>query len=112
MESEGEEIMPSAGRIRMEERYGAIREGAGTVAVRGKEYSVKQVLAQWMMDVPELWTLDAGELGDDRYWVRVLDADDRYVVVFEFDGNFDIVGEMRVDSLAWEGEAFFTSRTR
>jgi transposase InsO family protein len=100
------------GKIRMVEKYGEIREGASTIAVRGKEYRFKQILARWMMDVPEVWTLDGGELGDDRYWIRVLDADDRCVVVFEFDGEFGILSEMRADSMAWEGESFFISRTR
>src|SRR3972149_5248788 len=75
------------------EKYGEFREGACTIAIRGVEYRLKQVLARWMMDVPEVWTLDGGELGDDRYWRKFLDAGDRYVVVFEFDGKFDIVAE-------------------
>jgi hypothetical protein len=33
-------------------------------------------------------------------------------VVFEFNGDFDILSEMRVDSLEWEGEDFFGSRWR
>ncbi|MGE5698450.1 MAG: hypothetical protein ACM31N_00040 [Deltaproteobacteria bacterium] len=105
-------MKPVPGRTRMVERYGEIREEARTLAVRGVEYRFKEILARWMMDVPEIWTLDGGELGEDRYWIRFLDADDRYVVVFEFDGGFDILAEMRVDSMAWEGESFFTSRTR
>lgn len=100
------------GRRRMEERYGEPGSGGARLVVRGEEYRLKQVLSKWMMDVPELWTIDGGGLGDDRYWIRCLDADDRYIVVFEFNGAFDILSEMRVDSLAWEGEDFFTSRTR
>jgi len=100
------------GKTRMVKKYGEIREETGSISVRGVEYRLKQILARWMMDVPEVWTLDGGELGEDRYWIRFLDADDRYVVVFEFDGKFDILSEMRVDSMAWEGERFFTSRTR
>ncbi len=96
----------------MERRYGPPGSGRPAVRVRGTPYTVRQVLAKWMMDVPEVWTIDGGELEDDRYWVRFLDGDDRYVVVFEFDGEFGILSEDRVDSLEWEGERFFTSRTR
>ena len=39
-----------------------------------------------------------------------LDSDDRRFVVFEFDAGFDILSEMRADSLAWEGDDFFFSR--
>jgi len=96
----------------MVERYGEIREDVRTVVVRGKEHRLREILARWMMDVPEVWTLDGGAFGDDRYWIRVYDADDRYVAVFEFDGAFRILSEMRADGLEWEGEAFFSSRTR
>jgi hypothetical protein len=96
----------------MEERYGEPGTGSSTVVVRDVPYPLKRILARWMMDVPEIWTIDGGALGDDRYWVRFLDADDRYVVVLEFNGSFDILSETRVDSMAWEGRDFFTSRTR
>lgn len=96
----------------MENRYGEPGTGSSTIVVRGVSHRLKQVLAKWMMDVPEIWTIDGGVLEDDRYWIRFLDADDRYIVVFEFNGDFDILSEMRVDSLAWEGRDFFISRTR
>lgn len=102
----------ASGKAKMLEKYGEIREEVSTIRVGEVDLGLKQVLARWMMDVPEVWTLDGGKLADDRYWIRFLDADDRYVVVFEFDGKFDILAEMRVDSMAWEGESFFTSRTR
>lgn len=100
------------GRDEMEKRYGRPGTGSDAVAVGPVRYRLKQILAKWMMDVPEVWTIDGGVLEDDRYWIRFLDADDRYFVVFEFDGSFAILSEMRVDSLAWEGDDFFKSRTR
>jgi transposase InsO family protein len=71
------------GKTRMVERYGEIREGTGAIIVRGVEFRPRRILARWMMDVPEVWSLDGGALGDDRYWIRFLDADDRCIVVFE-----------------------------
>ena len=50
------------------------------------------------------------DLGGDRDWIRFLDSDDRRYVVFEFDAGFDILSEMRADSLEWEGDDFFFSR--
>lgn len=104
--------MDFPGRKRMEARYGEVGTGGATIVVKDSEYPLKRIFAKWMMDVPEVWTIDGGVLGKDRFWVRFLDADDRCVVVFEFDGDFEILSEMRVDSMAWEGEDFFTSRTR
>lgn len=100
------------GRFRMEERYGDIGTGGSAVVVGGVQYGLKQVFARWMMDVPEVWTIDGGTLSDGRHWIRFLDGDDRYIVAFEFDDDFEILSEMRVDSLAWEKDNFFISRTR
>jgi hypothetical protein len=100
------------GRKKMEERYGQVDTGAKTIEVRGVRYRLREVLARWMMDVPEIMTLEGGTLGEDRHWIRFIDKDDRTYVVFEFNGDFDILSEMRVDSLEWEGEDFFGSRWR
>ena len=53
-----------------------------------------------------------GDARGDRHWIRLIDKDDRTYVVFEFNEDFDILSEMRVDSLEWEGEDFFGSRWR
>jgi hypothetical protein len=94
----------------MERRYGKVESGARTIDVRGVRYRLREVLARWMMDVPEIFTLDGGTLGEDRHWIRFIDKEDRTYVVFEFDGEFGIQSEMRVDSLEWEGDHFFGSR--
>jgi len=100
------------GRPEMEEKYGPLESGGKTVTVRGAPYGLRRILAKWSMDVPEIMTVDGGACGEDRFWIRILDKDDRCYVVFEFDGDFDILAEMRADSLAWEGEDFFSSRWR
>jgi hypothetical protein len=106
--------MGKYGRAReeMEKRYGEVGSGAATLVVRGVTYRLREILARWMMDVPEIMTLDAGVLGEDRFFLRFIDKDDRCYVAFEFNGEFDILSEMRADSLAWEGEDFFASRWR
>jgi len=100
------------GRGEMERRYGTVESGGRTIVVRGASYRLREVLARWMMDVPEIMTLDGGTLAEDRHWIRFIDKEDRTYVVFEFNGEFDILAEMRVDSLEWEGEDFFGSRWR
>jgi hypothetical protein len=96
----------------MERRYGAVESGAGTIDIRGIRYRLREVLARWMMDVPEIMTLDGGTLEEGRHWIRFIDKEDRTYVVFEFDRDFEILSEMRVDSLEWEGDNFFGSRWR
>jgi hypothetical protein len=100
------------GREKMEKKYGEVESGSATIVVRGVTFRLREILARWMMDVPEIMTLDGGTLGEDHYWIRFIDKDDRCYVVFEFNGEFDILSEVRADSLAWEGEDFFASRWR
>lgn len=98
-------------RREMEERYGELGSGASAIVVRRVRYTLRSVLAKWTLDLPDILTVDGGTLEDDRYWVRFYDREDRRYVVFEFDGNFDILEERRADSLAWEGEDFFRQHT-
>ncbi len=100
------------GREKMEKKYGEVESGSATIVVRGVTFRLREILARWMMDVPEIMTLDGGTLGEDHHWIRFIDKDDRCYVVFEFNEEFDILSEMRADSLAWEGEDFFASRWR
>ena len=106
--------MDRHGRAReeMEKAYGEVESGSTTIVIRGVTYRLRDILARWMMDVTEIMTLDGGTLGEDQFWIRFIDKDDRCYVVFEFDGEFDILSEMRADSLLWEGEDFFASRWR
>lgn len=100
------------GRKEMERKYGEVESGSTALVIGGATYRLREVLARWMMDVPEIMTLDGGTLSGDRHWIRFIDKEDRTYVVFEFNGEFDILSEMRVDSLEWEGEDFFGSRWR
>jgi hypothetical protein len=60
--------------------------------------------------VERILSIDAGELGDGRFWIRFHDSDDLRIVVFEFDEQFSILSEMRADSPEWEGDDLFYSR--
>jgi hypothetical protein len=98
-------------RREMEGRYGEIGSGAKAIVVRGARHTLRGVLAKWTLDLPDILSVDGGMLGGDRNWIRFYDREDRRYVVFEFDGNFDILEEHRADSLAWEGEDFFRQHT-
>ncbi len=98
-------------RTLMERRYGVLGSGRSALRIAGREYRLREIFARWMLDVEGILSIDAGDLGDGRYWIRFLDGDDRRFVVFEFDGGFDILSEMRADSLEWEGDDFFHSRS-
>lgn len=94
----------------MERQYGTLGSGRTAIRIAGREHRLKEILARWMLDVEGILSIDGGELEGDRYWIRFHDSDDLRVVVFEFDAGFDILSEMRADSLEWEGDDFFFSR--
>jgi hypothetical protein len=97
-------------REAMERRYGRLDSGQTALRIAGREYRLREILAQWMLDVEGVLSIDGGDLGGGRYWIRFLDSDDRRYAVFEFDAGFDILSKMRADSLEWEGDGFFFSR--
>jgi hypothetical protein len=98
-------------RREMENRYGELGSGASAIVVRDTRHTLRDVLAKWTLDLPDILTVDGGSLGADRHWIRFYDREDRRYVVFEFDGNFNLLEEHRADSLAWEGEDFFRQHT-
>lgn len=97
-------------RKTMEKTFGELGSGAKQIVIRGAAWPLRRVLAQWTLDLPDIMTVDGGTLAEDRHWIRFYDRDDRFYVVFVFDGSFDILEEHRADSLAWEGDEFFRSR--
>src|SRR3990172_1686637 len=107
----GADMERESARTVMERRYGELDSGRTTLRIAGREYRLREILARWMLDVEGVLSIDGGELGGGRYWIRFLDGDDRRYVVFEFDTGFDILSEMRADSLLWEGDDFFFSRS-
>ena len=98
-------------RTVMERRYGELDSGRTTLRIAGREYRLREILARWMLDVEGVLSIDGGGLGGGRDWIRFLDGDDRRYGVFEFYTGFDILSEMRADSLLWEGDDFFFSRS-
>ena len=98
-------------RQEMEKRYGEIGSGDAAILVGEVRHTLREILAKWTLDLPDILAMDGGTLGSERHWIRFYDREDRRYVVFEFDGNFDLLEEHRADSLAWEGEDFFRQHT-
>lgn len=53
-------------------------------------------------------TLRIADTGSGRHWIRFPDGDDQRFAAFKFNTDFSILSEMRADSLAWEGDDFFS----
>ena len=98
-------------RRTIEERYGPIGTGGKVLFLQGVPMGLRKIARKLALLYEDLVPIDAGTLPSDRHWIRFYDREDRRYVVFEFDGDFDLLEEHRADSLAWEGEDFFRQHT-
>lgn len=92
-------------RNRMEERYGQLGDGASTLEIRGKTYSLWDLLNTIGLFADDIRPVDAFHLEDlGIYAVRYLDGQDRAVIAMEFDEDFRYLGEIRVHLAEYMGE--------
>jgi hypothetical protein len=97
----------SVGRRTIEERYGAIGTGNKVLFLQGVPMSLKKVSRRLMMQYEDLIPIDGGTLPGGRHWIRFYDGEQRKVLVIEFTGEFDVVGENGADIMDWLGEDYF-----
>ena len=88
----------------IERRFGPLRSGAQSLAIRGVVYSLSQLLAQIGAEFDDSKPIDALVLAEGHYVLRYLDGQDQRVVACEFDADFRLLGETRADIAEWEGD--------
>ena len=69
--------------------------------------SLRKVSRKLMLQFEDLIPIDGGALPEDRYWIRFYEGEQRKVLVIEFNGEFDIVGENGADIMDWLGDDYF-----
>src|SRR4030066_1511732 len=97
----------SISRRTIEERYGPIGTGNKVLFLQGVPMSLRKVSRKLMLEYEDLIPIDGGVLPDRRYWIRFYEGEQRKVVVIEFNGEFDIVGENGADIMDWLGDDYF-----
>jgi len=88
----------------IERRFGPLGSGAQSLAIRGVEYSLAQLLSQIGAEFDDSKPIDALALAAGRYVLRYLDGQDQRVVAAEFDDDFRLLSEMRASLSEWEGD--------
>ena len=88
----------------IEGRFGPLGSGAQSLAIRGVNYSLAQLLSQIGAEFDDSKPIDALALAGGSYVLRYVDGQDLRVVAAEFDDDFRLLGEMRASVSEWEGD--------
>ncbi len=99
-------------RRTIEERFGPVGTGAKVLFVGGVPMGLRTLSRRLALSHSDLVPIDGGTLPSGRHWIRYYDGEQRKVVVLEFDGEFNFVGEHGADIMDWIGDEYFRIRWR
>ncbi len=99
-------------RRAIEERYGPIGTGAKLLFLQGVPMGLKKISRKLALPYEDLVPIDAGTLPSGAHWIRYYEGEQRKVIVLEFDGEFNFVGETGADLMDWIGDEYFKIRWR
>ena len=88
----------------MEARFGPPGSGDRQLTVGGRRYTLAEVMTRLGLGFEECRALDGRTLDPARFMVRYYDAQEQWVVAYEFDTAFRYLGETRVHVAEWVGE--------
>ncbi len=95
-------------RKRMEERFGEVGKGLTELTIRGKRYDLYQLLKMMGIDHDDVRPIDAHYAdGSDRFAIRYFDVEERFIVAYEFDGDFQYLGEHAAHIDEWMGDEYY-----
>lgn len=96
------------GRALIESRFGPIGAGCQRLTVKGREYTLPELLFCLGLGFEDSRGIDLVELSENHYAVRYYDGEDQRVVAHEFDADLVFLGETRAHIAEWIGEdAYF-----
>ncbi len=99
-------------RRTIEERYGPIGTGAKLLFLQGVPMGLIKISRKLALLYDDLVPIDAGTLPSGCHWIRFYEGEQRKVMVLEFDGEFNFVGETGADIMDWIGDEYFRIRWR
>ena len=99
---------PGPDRKRMEERFGELGTGLVELTIRGQRHDLYQLLRNVGMDHADIRPIDAHSLeGPDRFAIRYFDLEERFIVAYEFNANFEYLGEQGAHIDEWMGKEYY-----
>ncbi len=88
----------------IERRFGPLGSGVQSLAIRGVNYSLAQLLSQIGAEFDDSKPIDALTVTEGHYMLRYIDGQDQRVVAAEFDDDFRLLSELRASLSEWEGD--------
>ena len=95
------------GRRTIEERYGTIGTGGKILFLGGVPMGLNKIARKLALLYDDLVPIDAGTLPGGAHWIRFYEGEQRKVMVLEFDGELNILGENGADIMDWIGDEYF-----
>jgi hypothetical protein len=96
------------GRALIENRFGKLGRGQGSVVIDGAEYDLPALLARLDLAFEDSWPIDVQVVSERHFCVRYYDGQDQRVVAHEFDARFAFIAETRAHVAEWVGDdAYF-----
>lgn len=87
-----------------EAQFGALGAGLRLLMVGDQAFTLAELMERLGLAAEGCRSIDARELGADRFVIRFLDADERRIVAYEFDRHFRYLAETRVHVAEWIGD--------
>lgn len=91
-------------REAFEARFGALGTGSRRLTVGAQAFTLAELMERLGLAADGCRSIDAGQLGADRFVIRFLDAEEQRVVAYEFDGRFRCLAETRIHVAEWLGD--------
>jgi len=102
-----EEQKITIARREIEDRYGKIGDGKKILFVNGVPMGLSTLSRRLALQYSDLVPIDAGELADGTYWLRIYDNEQRKVMVVEFDREYGFTES--AGRTSWTGSGTTTS---
>jgi len=90
----------------IEERFGPLWSGGQEVSLGGRTRTISEVKRAFDLVADDVVAIDLVELPEGKCAFRYYDGEDRRVVVFVFNAEWDILEEHRVHIGEWLGNLY------
>ena len=91
-------------REAFEARFGALGSGSRLLVVGDQAFTPAELMERLGLAAEGCRSIDARELGADRFVIRFLDAEEQRIVAYEFDRHFRYLAETRIHVAEWVGD--------
>ena len=97
-------VTVGARREAFEARFGRLGTGSRLLTVGEHAFTLEELMERLGLAADGCRSIDASQLGADRFVIRFLDAEEQRIVAYEFDRSFRYLAETRVHVAEWIGE--------